>query len=123
MTASPQSIEWAKTFRSLLADYTAALGGERISPVRRATARQLATLSTELSVLGDRFCASGSGASTDDLNRFLRISETVGSLLRPSRHHRDHRLCVSYPASHRVMLVRHLRSLTQLARIPRPLAT
>jgi hypothetical protein len=80
-TASPASIEWAKTFRSFLADYTAALGGERISPVRRATARQLAILSTELSVLGDRFCASGSGASTDDLNRFLRISDTIGSLL------------------------------------------
>jgi hypothetical protein len=75
-----RSDAWAKTYRSLLADYMAALG-PNVSPVKRATARQLAILSTELSVLGDRFCASGSGASTDDLNRFLKISDTVGTLL------------------------------------------
>ena len=81
MSADRQSLAWAKTFKELLDGFTEALGGENITPARRAIARTVATLQTELSVLGDRFAASGRGASADDLNQFLKISATVASLL------------------------------------------
>ena len=81
MSAHRQSLAWAKTFKELLDGFTEALGGENITPARRAIARTVATLQTELSVLGDRFAASGRGASADDLNQFLKISATVASLL------------------------------------------
>ena len=81
MSADRQSLAWAKTFKELLDGFTEALGGENITPARRAIARTVATLQTELSVLGDRFAASGRGASVDDLNLFLKISATVASLL------------------------------------------
>jgi hypothetical protein len=81
MTADRQTVAWAKRYQELLRDFTETLGGENISPARRATVRTIATLQTELSVLGDRFAANGRGASPDDLSLFLKISATVGGLL------------------------------------------
>jgi hypothetical protein len=81
MTANRQTVAWAKQYKELLTTFTEALGGENISPTKRAIVKTIATLQTELAVLSDRFAANGKGASADDLNMFLKISTTVGGLL------------------------------------------
>jgi hypothetical protein len=81
MTAERRTAAWATRYQELLQDFVAAMGGEAISPMRRALARNLATLQCELLCLSDRFAISGKGASIDDLNLFIKISGTIESLL------------------------------------------
>jgi hypothetical protein len=82
MTVDRRTVAWAKTYRETLRNLFDSLGGEEnVAPAKLAIARTLAVLQTELSVLTDRFAADGRGGSPDDINRFLKISDTVASLL------------------------------------------
>jgi hypothetical protein len=82
MTADRQTMAWARQYQEFLNGFVEALGGEQITPIRRALASQLATLQTELARLSDRFAAGGKGASSEDLNQFLKISGQISELLR-----------------------------------------
>jgi hypothetical protein len=77
----PKTIAWTKTYKALLADFIKALGGENITPARRAIARNVATLQTELNMLTHRFAANGRGASTEDLAEFLKVSAMATSMM------------------------------------------
>jgi hypothetical protein len=81
MTTDRRTAAWAARYQELLQGFVAAMGGEAIAPMRRALARSLATLQCELLCLSDRFAVSGKGASVDDLNLFIKISDTIESLL------------------------------------------
>jgi hypothetical protein len=79
--ANDRQAAWTKRYGELLKEFIAALGGESITPTMRATAKVLATLQTELSLLSDRFATTGRGASADDLSLFLKLAEKVADLL------------------------------------------
>jgi hypothetical protein len=81
MTVDRSTVAWVRTFKEMLEGFNEALGGENITPARRALARTIATLQTELVVLGDHFAAGGR-ASADDLAQYLKISATVADLLK-----------------------------------------
>ena len=70
---------WAAKFQELLQGFTDALGGDNIPPAKLAICRTIATLQTQLTVMGDQFANGAVGA--DDLNTFMKVAATVGSLL------------------------------------------
>jgi hypothetical protein len=79
--ANAKATPWAKKYATLLKDVVSAMGGtENVSPMRRGVANVIATLQTELAMLSDRF-ANGRGASTEDLNLYLRLTAAIESLL------------------------------------------
>ena len=79
MSADRRTAAWAAKYSELLQAFTDALGGDNIPPAKLAICRTIATLQTELSVLGDQFANGAVGA--DDLNKYIKISATVGTLL------------------------------------------
>jgi hypothetical protein len=81
MKIDRQSIEWARTYKTLLADFTRMLGGDAITPARAAIARNIAVMQCELALMANRFAASGRGASAEELQEFLKISSTVAGLM------------------------------------------
>jgi hypothetical protein len=71
--------QWAKYYKAFLADNIEALGGEEsITPLRRQSAKTLATLQTELAILTDRFAASR-GGNAEGLVQFLKISGEISA--------------------------------------------
>jgi hypothetical protein len=79
MSASDQRSVFISRYKSLLDDFTESLGGEAISPARKALAVQLASLQAQLLGLNDKF-ANGSG-SADEVNQFLKFSSAITDLL------------------------------------------
>jgi hypothetical protein len=80
MSKPDQRLIWAARYRELLEGFTEALGGESITPTRKAMAKTLATLQAQLSTLSDRF-ANTQGGTPDDVAQFLKISDTIATLL------------------------------------------
>jgi hypothetical protein len=80
MTAA-RSTQWATKYVELLENYVALLGGDSISPAKKARAEVIATLSTELVMLTNKFAIAGRGASPEDLNLYLKLSGNVAELL------------------------------------------
>jgi hypothetical protein len=70
---------YASRYAELLDDFTAALGGPNIPPVKRAMAKTLAVMNCQLLTLGDRF-ANSQGGSADDMAQFLKVSTAVTDL-------------------------------------------
>ena len=79
MSADRRTAAWAAKYSELLQTFADALGGDDIPPAKLAICRTIATLQTELSVLGNQFANGAVGA--DDLNKYIKISATVGTLL------------------------------------------
>jgi hypothetical protein len=77
--SSDQRTVFITRYKALLADFTTALGGEAISPARKALAVQLASLQAQLLGLNDKF-ANGSG-SADDVSQFLKFSSAITDVL------------------------------------------
>jgi hypothetical protein len=79
MTVDRRTVVWARTYQETLRNLVDSLGGEEtIAPLKLAIARSTAVLLTEQSALTDRLAHGG---SADDLARFMKISDTVASLL------------------------------------------
>jgi hypothetical protein len=79
MTKNDMRETWTKRYGELLRDFTESLGGEQITPTRRAMAKTLASLQTQLLALNDKFASSG--GSPDEMAQFLRISTAITDLL------------------------------------------
>jgi hypothetical protein len=78
MATDPKTLAWARTYQQLLAGLT---GGAEISPARKALCDALAVIQTELTVMASRFASNGGGASAADLQLFLKLTDSVTSLL------------------------------------------
>jgi hypothetical protein len=76
-----RSTQWAAKYRELLKGYVSLMGGDAITPTRRALAETISTLQCELSQLTDRFANAGKGGSSEDLALFLKLSGNVAELL------------------------------------------
>jgi hypothetical protein len=74
---------WTARYRELLSGFTEALGGEAITPTRKAMAQTLAVLQCQLLTLSDRF-ANSQGGSADEMLQFLKISSAITELLAAS---------------------------------------
>lgn len=82
MSADRKTVLWAKQYQELLTGLIDALGGEnKITATRRALATQLATLQCELLQLSSRFAGVGQGGSAADLTLYIKLSDSVTSLL------------------------------------------
>jgi hypothetical protein len=74
----PRSVQWAEKYKKLLAGYTE---GNRLTPLQREIVENVVTLQVELSMLTNRFLASGRGGEPADIALFLKLSNTVAELL------------------------------------------
>jgi hypothetical protein len=76
---SDQRSVFISRYKSLLSDFTSAMGGESANATRRALGSTLASLQAQLLGLNDKF-ANGSG-SPDEVSQFLKISGAIVDLL------------------------------------------
>jgi hypothetical protein len=79
--SADRTTAWAERYQELRDGYIAIMGGDNITPTRRALAETIATLQCELLTLTNRFAGSARGGSPEDLALFLKLSSTISDLL------------------------------------------
>jgi hypothetical protein len=73
------TLSWARRLRDIIALHTADLGGaDFVSAAEQSIIRRVATETVELELLEQKFAKKGSGASSDDLDLYARISNSLG---------------------------------------------
>jgi hypothetical protein len=69
---------WRRRFRDIISLHTVDLGGaDIVSAAESSIIRRVATETIELELLEQRFAISGKGASSDDLDLYARISNSL----------------------------------------------
>jgi hypothetical protein len=73
---------WTQKYRELLAGLIESAGGEdQVSATRRVTLNMIATLQTQMVMLSVRFASDATGATSDDINQYLKMSSNVAELM------------------------------------------
>jgi hypothetical protein len=72
-------IKWQRRLRDIISLHTADLGGaDIVSAAESSIIRRVATETVELELLEQRFAKKGTGASSEDLDLYARISNSLG---------------------------------------------
>jgi hypothetical protein len=69
---------WARRFADIISMHTSDLGGaDYVSAAEASIIRRVATETVEMELLEQRFAKKGSGASSEDLDLYARISNSL----------------------------------------------